>query len=698
MMSKLGDLWSERRCSGLGLPVVVLFSVLLIASGCGDDAPADVEDTGVTADVEADAADGADTADGGADAGPDLEYPLAQCDALVEQACTLPWPSNLYLAPDNTRETGYTLLFGEESLPQNHLEAHIDPKPFERMDGYGLGVPIMAIFEDVDASEMAGRYTVERSIEADAEIVLLKVDESGAHQRVPYWAELDVHADTVDDQVLFVRPAVVLEPNTRYVVAFRGLETTDGVPIDASDAFASLRDGETTDDPVLSVRQQRFDEVFDILNQAGVSRQSLTLAWDFVTASSDGLHGRMLHMRDEALETTGPDGPALTVEQVREFAPDDDGSGREIHADIFLEIEGTMAVPEYMRDVGDGFVFNLDDDGQPLQNGTRDADFLVRIPHSALEEPARIITYGHGLLGSREEIYASHLGQLANEYNYVLVAADLVGMSHVEQSAALSSIFDLSNFIKLADRLHQGLLEYVLLTRAAGQRLPGLDEVSERDVLIDTSEQYYFGGSQGGIFGQTFMALTPDIEHGYLAVPGNNYSTLLYRSTGFAPFHSQMENTYESAADRAIGIGAMQLLWDGTDPISYARHISAEPFDGTPKSVLMTVAKGDYQVAVVTNEHVARSGIDIPVLENYDVDRTPWDVEEVSYPHDGSGVVLYDFGNPWPDDGNTISTDGLGDPHSKLSQVPQAGVQLDHFLRTGQIMDVCGGEPCQFDP
>jgi hypothetical protein len=692
-MSKCDGLWRSRI---RGSALVLLF--VLTLSACGDDEDADTRDTGVSADTGADVGDAADAGDVGDDVGPGIEHPLSECDSLVEQVCALPWPSNLYLAPDDARATGYTLTFGEASLPQNHLDTHVDPEPFERMDGYGLGVPIMAIFEDVDTSDFAGRYSVERSTEADASIVLLKVDDSGAHERVPYWAELDVHAETTDDQVLFVRPAVVLEPDTRYVVAFRDLQTTGGDSIDASPAFASLRDGDTAADPVLSLRQQRFDEVFNILDEAGVSRQSLTLAWDFVTASSDGLHGRMLRMRDEALETTGQDGPALTVEEVREFAPEDDGSGREIHADIFLEIEGTMEVPHYMRDVGDGFVFNLDDDGRVVQNGTREADFLVRIPHSALEEPARIITYGHGLLGSREEIYAGHLGQLANEYNYVLVAADLAGMSYVEQSAALSSIFDLSNFVKLADRLHQGLLEYILLTRAAGQRLPDLGEITDRDILIDTSEQYYFGGSQGGIFGQTFMALTPDIEHGYLAVPGNNYSTLLYRSTGFAPFHSQMQNTYESAADRAIGIGAMQLLWDGTDPISYARHISAEPFDGEPKKVLMTVAKGDYQVAVVTNEHVARSGIDIPILENYDSERTPWDVEQVSYPHDGSGIVLFDFGNPWPEDGNDISTDGLGDPHSKLSHVPEAGVQLDHFLRTGQIMDVCEGEPCQFDP
>ncbi|QDG53641.1 hypothetical protein FIV42_23710 [Persicimonas caeni] len=681
--------------------VALLAALVLAASGCGDDGGGQDRDTGVTpsedagSDVGADAGDTSDSGDD-ADAGT-VSYPLSECDPLVEQQCAMPWPSNLYMAPDDTRATGYTLTFGETSLPANRNGSHIDPEPYARMDGYGLGVPIMAVFPDVDVSGMAGRYSVEESVAADAPVVLLRVSEDGNHERVPYWAELDVHAESADDQTLFVRPAVILEENARYVVAFRDLKTTAGADIAPSEAFQKLLDGDTGDDAALAARQARFDEVFTILEEAGVQRDSLTLAWDFRTASSDAMHGRMLQMRDEALAAM-PDGPEFTINEVREYVAQDDGSGKPVDDEIFLELEGTIEVPHYMRKLGNGYVFNLDDEGNLVQNGTRDADVLIRVPHSAVDEPAGLLTYGHGLLGSREEIYAGHLSQIANDYNYILVAVDLVGMSYRDQEAALTSVLDLSNFTKLADRLHQGMLEYILVTRAAGTRLPGLEEITSRNIQVYTDEQYYMGGSQGGIFGQTFMALTPDIERGYLAVPGNNYSTLLYRSTGFDPFHSNMKNTYGSALDRAVGIALMQLLWAGTEPVSYVRRIEDEPFDGTPTHVLMTVAKGDYQVAVVTNEHIARTDIGIPILENYDADRTPWNLNEVSYPHTGSGIILYDFGNPWPDDGNAISDDGVGDPHSKLSGVPAAGEQLNHFLRTGEIIDVCEGAPCQFDP
>ncbi len=678
---------------------LLILAALVALAGCGNDNGGTNADTGVIpapdtgADATGDAADAADappTADAGS-----TPVPVSQCDPLVEQQCAMPWPSNLYLAHDDTRATGYTLTFGDTSLPANISGKHVDAAPFKRLDGYGLGVPIMAIFPNVDTSQMAGRYSVDKSVADDAPIVLLEVSDDGSTTRVPYWAELDVTADAPDDQTLFVRPAVILKENTRYVVAFRNLKTTDGKDVPRSAAFQKLLDGQTDDDPALAARQARFDEVFGILADAGVSRDSLTLAWDFQTASDDGLHHRMLHMRDDALQVTGPQGPELTVTKVQEFAPSDDGSGLPVDPNIYLEIAGTMKVPEYMKQDGPGFVFNLDEDGNVVQNGTRQVKFLARIPYAAKDTPARLITFGHGLMGDREDIREDFLGRVANQYDYILVATDLVGMAPEDEAAALSALVDVSKFTRVADRLHQGILNFILLTRAAKERLPQLDAVTSRGIQVDTSEQYYFGASQGGIFGQTFMALSPDVHRGFLGVPGNDYSTLLYRSSGFAQVIPQIKTRYRSAADVAVDFALMQLLWDGTEPVSYVRHIHDDPFGGDPREVLMDISKGDHQVAVVTNENVARSHIGIPILEHYDDERTPWNVEQVSYPHTGSGIVLFDFGNPWPDNGNGPATDGMSDPHGALANVPQVGGQVDHFLRTGEIIDICHGVPCR---
>jgi hypothetical protein len=114
--------------------------------------------------------------------------------------------------------------------------------------------------------------------------------------------------------------------------------------------------------------------------------------------------------------------------------------------------------------------------------------------------------------------------------------------------------------------------------------------------------------------------------------------------------------------------------------------------------VLLAPAKGDHQVAVMTNEIVARSDVGVAVMANYDTEREVWGVPEVPYPHKGSALVLWDFGNPWPAPGSnlppTISELAGEDPHGKPRKNDQHNAQMVHFWRTGEVIDVCGGDGC----
>ncbi|MFB6262053.1 MAG: hypothetical protein ABEL76_00320 [Bradymonadaceae bacterium] len=69
-------------------------------------------------------------------------------------------------------------------------------------------------------------------------------------------------------------------------------------------------------------------------------------------------------------------------------------------------------------------------------------------------------------------------------------------------------------------------------------------------------------------------------------------------------------------------------------------------------------------------------------------------VEETSYPHTGSGLVLYSFGNPRAPRGNVPPTTGE-DPHGEPRDRAWHNRQMVHFFRTGEIIDVCGddGDP-----
>lgn len=651
--------------------------------------------------------------------------PMGPCDPLDEAACALPWPSSRFLAADPERITGYTLRFDAEALPANFQGTHVDPAEYARMDGFSPGSQIVARFSRIDVTGLAGRADIEASLADDAPALLYALTDPP--RRVPYFVELDAQEPDPAQQVLFLRPAEVLAENTRYVVAFRGLRDTDGAPIPPSAAFAALRDGATADDADLAPRQARFDEIFAFLDGQGVDRGRLTLAWDFHTASSDAMHGPMLHIRDRGFELAGPDGPPLVFDAIEEFLPEDDGSGAPVHPYTWLRIRGHFEAPHFMKPSAEvlqtqGSVFNDDEiPWRPTANGTRTAGFYMIVPHAAKDgTPMGLVTYGHGLFGNAEEVlepgwtrpcgrfpdrecgwWNARIGQ---RHGLIFAGAALVGMSEEDFDAAgLTIVTDVSLFNWIADRLHQGMLEYLLLSRAMKQQLATHPDFASRGITVDPTRNYYQGNSQGGIFGAAFTALSPDVTRAHLGVPGQTYSMFLQRSTGFGPFFQVIKSVYPASADQAVLINLLQLLWDGTENSTYLRHLSAEPFgDQAPSYVLAAPTKGDYLVPPISFEAVARTpALQIPALENYDPERPLPLAPKATYPHTGSGVVLWGLGNPWPpaDQANRPPPENpLGDPHEDLRHIDAHADQMAHFFETGEIIDTCQTpEGCHFD-
>lgn len=614
-------------------------------------------------------------------------------------SCALPWPSSLYLKEDATRKTGYTLQFGSRSLPENKQNIAIDPAPYRKRDGYSVGTPILLTIPNLDLGAFAQENSIEKSIASDAPLVLLEVSATGV-KRIPYWVESDQLDQESIQPTIFVRPAQILKEATRYVVALRTIKDRSGKTIPPSPAFERLRDGTTADIAPLKDRQARFDKTFQTLEGQGIPRQSLTLAWEFVTASSESMHSDLLAMRDDALAKAGAKGPQLVVDNVIEFAKTNDGSGRPVDQYIGLELQGSFEVPSYLENTQisgfDGSQIHRDGKGLPSSQSTRKPRFWIRIPHGALGgDPHGLVMYGHGLLNAGDEVGSGNNSKIASDHKLIFFATNLLGMCEDDAIPLLSILSELSRFRSLTDRLHQGMTEWVLLARAMRERLSDLPIVQSKKIQVNKSELFYSGISQGGIFGGTFMAVTPDMTYGHLGVPGNNYNTLLQRSTDFNQFVPVLSSAYPNPVDQNVALAAIQLLWDSTDPVSHLRHITAEPFPGNkPHYVLLAPARGDYQVAVVTNENTLRSDLGVKVMAHYDAQRKVPLATEQAYPYRGSGVVLYNFGNPWPAPGNLHPQDSFGDPHSKPRRLDAHNQQMVNFFRTGEIIDVCGGDGC----
>jgi len=624
-------------------------------------------------------------------AAPDPLVPDPACDPLVPSVCAMPWPSNRYLVADKATATGYRVHFPQGALPANQSGKHVDGKDWSLLDGYNVTTPLLMHFPGgVDMSQLPQEATPTDALAANSPIVWLAV-KGNKVERIPCFAELDQNEhDTPDLRTFIVRPAVLLEEGTRYVVALRGLKHPGGKPIAPSPAFAALRDGMTAGS-LLAARQSRFDEIFQILEQQGVAKSGLTLAWDFVTASSQTTHGDMLTIRTQGFAAVGAKGPELTIQSVVETTV-------EQNAHIALTVKGTFKVPHFVHEVPigkkTGWRIHRTPDGKPTQNGWRDAEFLLRVPHSALTgKPHGLIQYGHGLLGSLGQVEGGFNGKIANQHGFLLFACNMTGMANEDVPTIFAMIEDFTHFPALPERIHQGLLENLLLARSMRERLQDLPELQKYKLAINKDELFWSGISQGGIYGATYLALSSDVTRAHLGVPGNNYSLLMERSSDFIPYLLVILGSYPDSRDRILLLSLIQMRWDSVDPASYLRHLSKEPFPGLPPHhALFASAKGDWQVALLSNEILARSGFGVALMSHYG--RPVAGVPESPYPHIGSGIVNYDFGNPWPAPGNSPPYDALGDPHGKPRQQDWHNEQMVHFFRTGEIKDVCGGDGC----
>jgi len=628
----------------------------------------------------------------GTDTGPDtaeLPAPVREtsCDPLDPSVCAFPWPSGYFQVPDETNESGVRWNLAEDTLPTHDGDdQQVGPGFLGHTDGVSTLTPFLTFLPDVSLDGTISHTDLGAYADADARTVILN-SETG--ERVPHFVELDV-AGPVGEQTLFLRPVVPLEHGTRYVVGLRNLVTLDGAPVEPSEAFLAYRDG-VADDVDAAWRQPHMDaNVFPVLEAAGFPRGELVLAWDVTTGSIDGSLGHMVHMRDDALERVGPDGPEYVFDNVEDHDCSEKG------ATIARTIEGRFIVPRYTDQVEPPARLVRDADGTPVVQGEMDAEFLVRIPCSVAAsmegggEPAPLMVYGHGLLGSLGEAKTGHLSRFANDYGHVVFAMTWIGMSDVDALIIPGLVStDMTDFPAIPERSMQGLVNKLTGLRAVRGAMkddPAM-QVDGRSVIND--EVGYYGISQGAILGGAYMALSTDIERGVLGVGGMPYSLLLDRSNDFGLFAEIMRLDFRDPKEFALIVAGLQTSWDVGEGAGYAKVLTADPLPGTPaKTVLMQVAIGDNQVTTL-GAHVSARAYGAVTLSP--TVRPIWGVEEVEGPVESSVLVEWNYPETDVTEPEENIPPGPEDTHECPRREPAAQEQLDRFLRTGVIEQTCDG-------
>jgi hypothetical protein len=629
----------------------------------------------------------------------------AGCDPIDPRQCVLPFPSDAFTVADDTTPTGLRVAFPADGFPANQAGVPVDVTDWNRNDGFTPNASIVTYVPDLDAeaSDLPSWTDLGASLGDEATVVLV---DASTGERVPLWAEPDAKAATDADLLLVIHPAVVLDPATEYVVGIRDLVDTTGEPVEPSAAFRAYRDALTTDIASIEDRRPDMEAAFATLAEAGVDRDDLQLAWSFTTASTEDTTAPLVAIRDQGLAIVGDTAPPFTITSVDD-TPENPAIGR--------FVEGTFTVPNFLTGDGSpGSALNVDADGTPVvnpDNPTIEAPFACTVSGATLAapEPAHLVSYGHGLLGSHLEVDAGNIVEMATEHNAVYCATKWAGFSEDDVPTAVNALNDLSTFPNFVERMQQGVLNHLVLGRLMladdGLASDPAFQRADGTPYIDTSELFYDGNSQGGIMGAMLLAVSTDIERGVLGVPGINYSMLLPRSIDFDTYEAIFRPAYPNDLDRALLLSLIQMPWDRSEGGGYVHNLVDDPLPGTdPKTVLLHVAQGDHQVTELSALVAARSmGIPIhrPVAAEGRSDEVEpgWGLDAIAYPAsadgaDGSGIVFWDSGAP------LIPIEQLPprageDPHGDPRSDAAARAQKAAFLFDGELIDVCDGGPCR---
>jgi hypothetical protein len=639
---------------------------------------------------------------------------VSACDPLDTTACLLPFPDDYFTVSDPSTPTGRRVDFPVSAMPKSVSGTPIDPTQWNRNDGFSPGSDILVHVPGIDLarSGVAPITDIGSSLRPDSAVVLL---DAATGARVPYWGELDANDTNASEQALIIRPAVDFLDGHRYIVALRHLRDGSGHLIPAGSVFRAYRDGLPLATPAEEARRPHMESLLKTLSRHGVGRSDLYLAWDFTVASEQNLTGRLLHMRNQAFAQLGSAAPAFSVTSVTNFTTSQ-------NAQIARNVTGTFSVPSYLNAPGGppGSTLHYGPNGEPSQlpGNIQTANFTCNIPRSTVSDatnpgatvyPGRPMLYGHGLLGSASEINSSAETNMANEENFVICGTDWLGLSSADVGVDSGILSNISAFPTIPDRGQQAMLDFLFLGRLMTDpngfdANPAFQVGSSSPPLIAPKGLVYYGNSQGGIYGGTLTAVSNIFTRAVLGVPGMNYSTLLSRSVDFSPFLAILNGSYPDKLEQQVIDALLQMLWDRSDPDGYAQHMTSDPLPGTPAhQVLLEEAFGDHQVANVATEVEARTigahAHEPALAPGRSPDVQPlWGIPPIpGTAFDGSSLFVWDSGSPAPPTTDTPPTAGA-DPHEVPRSQPVVRLQDGAFLVTGEVLDVCGGAPCQAVP
>ncbi len=469
----------------------------------------------------------------------------------------------------------------------------------------------------------------------------------------PSFAELDA----IDQDVLLVRPLRVL-PEGHDIAVVVGSQA-----LERPEAFQLLLEGER-----LPEWQAHYQSVLaDGAKALGVGESEIGLVWDFPV--EDG----SLHLRTLS-ENTHPTGSYTWLDEDTTNLP----------PGVFKQVTGTFEVDDWLVD---DTRFELDADGVPQVQGTRQAHLFVHVPESVRGKElgtVPVLIFGHGLLQSPEGFLAdkddpSNFVELFNRMEVIVVSTQWRGLCRDDLADVVWVANDMGRLPEVTDRLGQGVANTLALMELI-QDGPLMDDPAFEG-LANPDQLLYYGVSLGGILGAVTLAQTDRIDHAVLHVGGGAWSMTFPRSANWEDFEGLVEGGISSSADRQLLYAMMQLYWDPVDSVSYGQKLEG-------RSVLLQMSVNDDEVTNMGTIMLAESA-DWPSLGGAVPGMPP-----VQAPTVGPVIASYDAELGDPDIGNQPSERTGAHREPRLWE--SAKLQTLHFLvdEPGQVQSYCQEAVC----
>ncbi len=628
---------------------------------------------------------------------------IAGQPGLVDGSVVNPFPSAHVSAAAET-PTGCRIAIPQGALPVGVDSDPIDVERFDRRDGFSPGqtswwwpqVPI-------DPATLPSWQDPAGSLAADSGVQLWDLD-SG--ERLLGFAETDAFPDQGEHQrAVLIRPLKAFPLGARVaVVVTSAVLTLAGAPLTAPSAFAAVRDG--GDGPNQAVTAH-YNALLGRLEELGVSRSSVVLAWDFKVGTAASITLPLDHVLQEMRAEVPLDPNFEPMVNVDALLSTDGGplpaSGlwRELRASAqlthFLWDEDDAASDEE-HDAG---VFRLDSEGLPVPRGLDEAFLIAAVPESVRTAEAGtvpVVVFGHGIFSAPQE-YISHATdqnssvELLNRLGAIGIGSEWRGLTERDRPDAVRVAANLGRFPLITDKMVQGVSNQAAiarLTQTAFVDHPAFQSEGGGS-LIDPTRVMYFGISLGGIEGATLLSLSEVLDTGVVHVPGSTWSTMLERSTHWNTFETFVFEALDLPWERQLIYAVSQLYWDPVDPIVHGVNLA-------DRNVLMQVSVGDEQVPNFTAEALART---------IGLSQVPPGVDTVyglaqgvlPSPPATSGYMQFDSQLGLPPTNNRPASSNYG-AHTAIRHTDEVMSQVEGYFANGSegtIIDVCDGGPCVLD-